>query len=89
MLGLLIFSPLFFSVDGDPYRAYEVVSIGLLFMFTKISKMGNVKLCFKFGIPYIIGIAVLTIIQPVLLESAGLFFNITGFVELRCSRSRK
>lgn len=76
MLGLLIFSPLFLSVDGDPYRAYEVASIGLLFMLIKIFKMGNVKLCFKFGIPYIIGIAVLTIIQPALLESAGLFFNI-------------
>jgi len=76
MLSFLIFSPLVFSVDGDPYRAYEVVSIGLLFTLIKMSEMEKMALFCKSGIPYIIGITGLIIIQPALLKTAEFFFNV-------------
>jgi O-antigen ligase len=82
LLALLIFSPLVYSKDGDPYRAFEVVIVGILFLLIAIPNMLRLALWVRSGTVVMLAIALLIAVQPAFIAGAGLFYNLKFMVVL-------
>lgn len=82
LLLLLIFTPLIYSVDGDQYRAYEIVIVGLLFLMIAPPNLLRVSLWIHTGIIYILALVLIIAIQPIFVEGAKFLYNINYIVAL-------
>lgn len=80
LLALLIFSPLVYSEDGDPYREYEVVIVGMLFLLIAIPNMYRLRPRVRSCMAYVLAIACWILLQPVFVESASLIYNLKFIV---------
>lgn len=81
-LALLIFSPLVYSVDGDPYRAIEVVIVGMLSLLIAIPNMYRLTPSVRSGMAYVLAIAFLIAVQPAFVERASFIYNLQFIVVL-------
>lgn len=75
-LTLLVFSPLVYSADGDPYRAYKVLFIGILFLVISPPKINLLAFRIRYATACVLAIALLIAIQPAFVVGAELLYNL-------------
>jgi O-antigen ligase len=81
-LTLLVFSPLVYSADGDPYRAYKVLLIGALFLLISPPKINLLTFRFRYTAASVLAIALLIAIQPIFVVRAELLYNLKYIIAL-------
>jgi O-antigen ligase len=82
LLTLLILTPLIYSNDGDNYRAYKVVIVGMLFLLIATPKLHRLALWVRSGTAYVLAIALLIAIQPAFVDGAEILYNLNFLVAL-------
>lgn len=85
ILALLVFSPLLYSNDGDPYRAFEVVIVALAFVAITTPSILSYRRWVASGLAWALPILLLVILQPALVEGTGVLFNVKFAVALAAS----
>jgi len=85
LLLLLIFSPLIYSIDGDPYREYELIGVALTFLIIAIPKITGQKFLFKSGLNFMLAIVLLIGVQPFFLEAVRLNDSLKFIIVLLAS----
>ncbi len=75
VLALLIFTPLVYSFDGDPYRAYEVMVVGMLYLMVALPDLFRLRVWQRAGTLSLLGICLLILVQPALVPAVSLVYN--------------
>jgi len=76
VLALLIFTPLVYSFDGDPYRAYEVMVVGMLYLVVALPNLFRLRVWQRAGTLPLLGVCLLIMVQPALVPSVSLVYNL-------------
>lgn len=76
LLALLIFSPLVYSMDGDPYRAFEVVFVALVFLAVGSPGALALRHWVGSGVGWVLPVLLLILVQPLLVPGLSSFFNL-------------
>lgn len=82
LLVLLIFTPLIYSMDNDPYRAYKVITIGVLFLLIATPNLLRKSLWISNGLFYIIPLTLFIAVQPIFVQGALIGYNLNYIVVL-------
>ncbi len=76
LLLLLIFTPLIYAQDGDPYRAYKIMAIGMLFLMVALPDLLDLRMWARAGVAAVPAVCLLILLQPVVLPLASAFYNL-------------
>ena len=76
LLSLLIFTPLVYGPDGDPYRAFEVMAIGMLALMVALPSLLCLQVWQRAGASAVPAICMLILVQPAVVPLADVVYNL-------------